>query len=223
MAFRAVARNPFIALALVATLVAGQADGAEQFSREVKLAKGKAKVEVTPGSPETKASRINHPRLGIAPSPSASFGNFLARAFDESGKVDITPPSRLQGVFRTLGAGFEQLMRSELTEAVNDACRTGHLDYLLVMGAPQMSMKTDVTAFIVGLGRMRMRNRQESRLYECRSRKTVWAASVMFETSQGTMSSALTGNSAGALLGGPEAEQAMAKIYGDKLAGDMGW
>lgn len=217
------ARRIILSLALAAIFIASQAEGTERFSREAKLAKGKAKVEVTPGTPETTASRINHPRLGIAPSPSASFGNFLARAFDESGKVDIVPPSRLQAAYRTLGAGFEQLMRSELSEAIGDTCRAGHLDYLLVMGAPQMSMKTDVTAFIVGFGRMRMRNRQESRLYECRSRKTVWVADALFETSQGTMSSALTGNSAGALLGGPEAEQAMAKIYGEKLAADMGW
>ncbi len=134
------------------------------------------------------------------------------------------PASRLQAA-AAVGGGFEELMRSELVGAVAAACRAGNLNYLLLLllGAPQISMKTDVSTFIVGFGRMRMRHTQELRLYDCRSRQIVGKQSVLFEISQGAMSSAFTGNSAGALLGGPEAEQAMAGIYAEKLTADMGW
>lgn len=194
------------------------------YKRDVKLAKGRATVEFTTAASEGRPSGpAKHPRVGIAPSPSPSFGNFLAKQLDEAGKVEVVPSSRLQAVSMTLGGGFEELMRSELVAAVASSCRAGKLDYLLVMGVAQTSMKTDITTFIVGFGRMRMRHIQQSRLYDCRSQQVVWKQSVLFETSQGAMSSALSGNGMGALLGGPEAEQAMAGVYAEKLTADLAW
>lgn len=212
-----------IAVAAALACLVASAATASDYKRDVKLAKGKATVEFTAQAREgTPSGPAKNPRVGIAPSPSPSFGNFLAKQLDDAGKVQVVPASRLQAA-AAVGGGFEELMRSELVGAVASACRAGNLNYLLLLGAPQTSMKTDVSTFIVGFGRMRSRHTQETRLYDCRTKQIVWKQSVLFETSQGAMSSALSGNSAGALLGGPEAEQAMAGIYAEKLTADMGW
>lgn len=212
-----------IAAVLGGLCMASEAAAAVSYRQTVKLSKGKATVAFTAEAPEAKASGpTRSPRVGISPSPNPSFGNFLAQKLDDAGKVTVVPASRVQGA-ASLSGGYEQLMRSELAAVVSSACRGSNLNYLLVMGAAQMSYKTDITTYIVGLGRMRMRHTQMSRLYDCRSKQVVWQQSVMFETSQGAMSSALSGNGMGALLGGPEAEQAMAGMYAEKLTADLGW
>jgi hypothetical protein len=204
--------------ALVAT--AAYADEGK-FSREVKLTKGKAKVQFTAMQADgTAAGLAKQPKLGIAPSMSPSFSSFLAKRMDENGRVVVVPPTKLNSG-SAFSMGFDQLMRSELVESVGSSCKAAKLDYLLLLGSPQMSQKTDATAYVFGLGRMRMRNTVEARLYECRTTKSVWRQSVLLETSQGMMSMAFGGSGAG--FGGPEAEQAMANIFADKLTVDMKW
>lgn len=209
------------ALAL-GTLIATNAYANEgTFSREVKLSKGKAKLKFTAMPADgsvTVASK--QPRLGIAPTQNPSFASFLAKQMDERKKAVVVPPSKL-GSSSAFGMGFDQLMSSELVEAVGSSCKSSKLDYLLLLGSPQMSQKTDATAFVFGLGRMRLRNTVEARLYECRTAKSVWRQSVLLETSQSMMGMAFNG--AGAGFGGPEAEQAMAGVFVDKLALDMKW
>lgn len=195
----------------------------DTFSRTVKLSKGEAKVEFTAQAPEgAHTGPLKDPHVGIAPSANPSFSAYLAQQLDESGKATVVPPSRLSTA-NSLSGGFDGMMRSDLQDTITAACRQGKLDYLLAMGAPQMSMKTDATTYIMGFGRSRMRNRQDAKLYDCRTRQAVWVQSVLFETSQGALSSAFTGNAAGGLLGGPDAERAMAKVYTEKLTADMNW
>lgn len=214
-------RTTGMAIALSLMLVTTANAGNGTFSKEVKLSKGKAKVEFTiatvEGSPSGPART---PKIGIAPSPNESFGSYLAKRLDESALVVVVPPRQLS-TFSTAGVSFEQMMRSELEASVGSSCKAAKLDYLLFLGAPQMSTKTDATAYVFGLGKMRMRNTIATRLYDCRTKKFVWAQSVLFETSQGMMG--MVFNGVGALFGGPEAEQAMAGIFADKLTSDLKW
>lgn len=214
-------RLTLIAITLAATIATSAIAGDANFSRQVKLSKGKAKVEFTTlaaeGSPTGPAQ---HPRLGIAPSLNATFANFLAKGMDDGARVEVVPPSKFNSN-SAFATGFEQMLRSELESAVTSSCKTAKLDYLLLFGSPQQSQKTDVTAFVIGMGRMRMRNTVETRLYDCRTRKSVWVQKVQFETSQGMMGMAFGGTGAG--FGGPEAEKAMAGIFAEKLTLDLKW
>lgn len=214
-------RLTFMALILATTITTAAYAGDANFSRQVKLSKGKAKVEFTSLSAESSPTGpAQHPRLGIAPSLNPSFANFLAKHMDDSARVEVIPPSKFSSN-SAFASGFEQMLRSELESAVISNCRTAKLDYLLLFGSPQQSQKTDVTAFVFGLGRMRMRSTIETRLYDCRTRKSVWVQKVQFETSQGMAGMAFGGTGAG--FGGPEAEQAMAGIFAEKLTADLKW
>lgn len=199
----------------------GGAD-AKEYSQSVKLSKGKAKVEFTAGTPEgARTGSSKNPRVGIAPSPTISFGNFLAQQLDATGRAVVVPPSRLSDA-SALNGGFDGLMRSELQSAISGACRKEKLDYLLVLGTPQPSMKTDITAYLLNpFARMRTRNNQESRLYDCRATQSVWVQDVRLETSQSVVGS--MNNLGAGFLGGPESERAMARLYVEKLIADMGW
>ncbi len=209
------------ALAFGALITANAHANDSNFSREVKLSKGKAKVKFTAMPAEGSAAVVSkQPRLGIAPSQNPSFVSFIAKQMDERRKVVVVPPSKL-GSGGAFGTGFDQMMSSELSEAVGSSCKSAKLDYLLLLGSPQMSHKTDVTAFMFGLGRTRLRNTVEARLYDCRTAKSVWRQSVLLETSQSAMGMAFNGT--GPVFGGPEAEQAMAGVFADKLTFDMKW
>jgi hypothetical protein len=200
---------------------AARAEG-DHLSRTIKVTHGKAKIEIVAGAPDAVPSHVMHPKLGVAPTPAAAFSSFLARAFDDGQRVTVVPPSRLPDSSNILTGGSELVVRSEFDQAIASACRGAHLDYLLVMGTPRASVKTDVTSFI-GIGATHMRNRQEARLYECRSRKTVWVAEVLLETSYATFASAFNGNSTRMILGDPDAYRAWANVFAEKLSGDMGW
>jgi hypothetical protein len=199
------------------------AASAEEFSRELDLGKGRAKVTFTSIAPDAPPSGPKkYPRVGVAPSVDAQFGSFLTRQLDDSSRVQVTSPTKVQSADLPVGFTFDSVTRSELKAAIDTACRTNQLDYILVMGSQQHTTGMDVTVFIIGLGRMKMRVQQEARLYDCRSKAIVWNQNIIFEGSQGLMSSTLSGNLAGNAIG-PDASKAMASIYSDKLISDMGW
>ncbi|MEI9899159.1 MAG: hypothetical protein WDN31_02440 [Hyphomicrobium sp.] len=159
---------------------------AQEYSRSVKLSKGKATVAFTPGQADAAPDHsIRNPRVGIAPSPSPSFGNFVARKLDDTGRAQVVPPSQMHVPQSLMTSGFEELMRSELAGAISAVCKQSRLDYVLLMGALQMSQKTDITAMIFFIGKMRVRKRSESRLYDCRSHQTVWVQHVLLKRRKG--------------------------------------
>lgn len=210
-------------LGILVTALAGAAMSAEkpEYSKEIKLSKGKAKFQVWPLPTEASPSGPpQNPRFGIAPTAGASFANYLAKSADDTRRMQVMPLGRVTENSPFM-IGFEQMMRSELETEVNALCRKSKLDYLLLIGAPQMGQKTDATAFLFGLGKMRMRNTIKTQVRDCRSKKIVWHKEVLLETSQGMLSAA--GGVGAGLFGGPESEQAFAALFTEKLIADLKW
>lgn len=207
-----------------AMLVVGSAASAEEFKRELQLSKGKARVTFVSIAPEMEPKGpAKNPKVGIAPPTDAQFGGFLARQLDESSRVNVVSPTRMAQTELPAGFDFESVTRSELKAAVSAGCRSQRLDYLLMLGSSQATGKVDVTAYIVGFGRIRMRQTQQARLYDCRSQAIVWNQTIEYEGSQGLMSSALSGTTMGNAMAGPDAAKAYATAFGDKLVADMRW
>ena len=196
---------------------------AEEFSRETHIGKAKIKVVLNSVAPEGRATGpARNPRLGVAPSALGEFTNFVTRSLDDSSRVQVTSPSRLVSDQMPAAFSFDAVTRSELRDALTSACAKGKLDYALVFGASTATMKTDVTVFIVGLGRNRQRLSYEARVYDCRTKSIVWNQNVMVEGSQGMFTSAVTGNMMGNQFGA-DGSKAAAAIFSDKLIADMGW
>ena len=211
---------------IVGVMLLGLAGGtawAEEFSRETHIGKAKIKVVFNSVAPDARPTGpAKNPRVGVAPSAHAEFGNFITKSLDDSARVQVTSPSRLTSDNLPVGFSFDAVTRSELRDALTAACSKARLDYALVFGASTTTMKMDVTVFIVGLGRNRTRLSYEARLYDCRSKAIVWNQGVMIEGSQGMFSSAVTGNMMGNQFGA-DGSKAAAAIFSDKLIADMAW
>jgi hypothetical protein len=202
-------------------LLFGGAAHAQKWSGSAKLSKGKVtvtlKATVTSGMPRRLARQ---PRVGVAPTAS-SYGAPVAQQLEATGKVAAVSPSRISGT-AFLRASFELMPQGDLTDAVGAACRRSRLDYLLLLGTPQLSAKTDITAMIFFVGKSRMRNRFEVSLYDCQRLQPVWAQQATFETSRGVINNAFDGGGANLIMN-PEADKAMARLLVEKLTADLGW
>lgn len=202
---------------LIALLCLPAAAKSETYTQEIKLDKGTAKVTfVSVDNTKSYSNQKSHPTVGITSIGQYQFGDFLAKSLDETNKVKVVSPAKLAAE----GGDFESLTRSEFSDFLADTCKKGKLDYLLVAGPVETTSKTDISAYIIGIGKTRSRNKEEFRLYECQNYSIVWDQNVTIEGAQGIWSSAFSGFGS---QYGPGPSKAIAPIFADKLIKDMNW
>jgi hypothetical protein len=195
--------------------------GAQDYKRSVKLSKGKVRVEFTVRQPEGRPSGpAHHPRVGVAPSLNPGLTAFLTKAFDEGSKVEAVPASELSAN-AVMATQIGSMLRSEVRNLVDAICRKGKLDYAFFLDQGTPALKAGFGASF-GLGRMHWRSEQDARLFDCRTKQSVWHQSVLLDTSQSVFKMNNSGTTAG-LTGSPEADKAMANVIAEKLTGDMAW
>lgn len=212
-------RLSIIASALVIAVPQAVLADDAQVVREVKLSKGKAKIKFYALPTEGAATpQKRMPTVGVAPMPNMALGNYLAKNFDDTRKVTVIPPSRF-GEKSPFATGFDSMIRSDLEREISSNCKSFKLSYLLLMSPPDTSFKTDATALMFGLGRMRFRNSVEIRIYDCPTAKIIWNNRLLLESSQSMSGMTFEGTN----IATGESERAFAGVIAEKISSDLSW
>lgn len=202
-----------ISLIAVLTMPAPAAWGAE-FTKSVDVPGGKVKVRLLdlPSDGPATGPRANA-RIGVTPSIAVGAG--IARALDQTGRVQVVSPARFSVV-----SSFDQLTRSEFNETLSESCARFKLNYALYGSSPQVGGGASLSTYFVGFGRMKMSQSSELRLYDCKSKQAVWKQQAFVESSQGNVKNIVAG---GFKYGGSENDNVSGLLISEKLISDMKW